>query len=391
MYYYKLLLNKTFKNRNNVLLLLLLFLGIVGLYILNLNTGDFYSYLGQVKDHHNTTIELEEYYENILNDDVKYSEDDIESFKGGLQDALEQKEWNEKILELADQKEWSKALSYSIEIINRHLHVNEKAGGDLFPEDHVFALKQEKVLYEQLAALDHEPDTEGYERFGFNYVYRIMDSIFPVFFALILSVFLSEIFVNTYKQGFNIDLLLPSGYIRTTLRKILYCTLFAVCVYIITLFISFVLASIITGTGSFRYPILLYSLDTVATVPVWIIIAKTLTLHALSILNIVLLVSIISYFAKNKLITLLITVVFIIGSSMVLKSLDVLNSMIHLNPFTYLSGADVVTNLMAYQSDNPSITFENGVFFLSVFAVILIAAILLLVRQREKKQMLARK
>lgn len=391
MSYYKLLLKKTVKNRSNILLLAILLLGVVGLYILNLNAGGLYSYTGQVKDQHSTTIELEEYYQKVLNDDVEYSEGDIQSFEDALEDTLEQKEWNEKILELAEQEKWSEALDYSIQISNRDLDVNEKTGGELFPDEYVLVLEQEKALYEQLAFLNQEPDSEGYEVFGFNYVYRFMDSLFPIFFVLIISVFITEMFVSTYKHGFNSEILLPSSYMRTTLRKIIYSTLASICIYVFILLISLGLASIINQSGSIHYPIILYGSEAPVTAPVWIIITKTFTLHALSILSIVLLISIISYLTKNRMITLLISVVIIIGSSMAFKSLDTLHSVIHLNPFTYFLGADVVTNLIAYQTGNSGITFENGVFFLSILAILLIATTLLLGSHKKKTHMLARK
>ncbi|GAA0291356.1 ABC-type transport system involved in multi-copper enzyme maturation permease subunit [Gracilibacillus halotolerans] len=390
MSYFKLLFKKTLKTPTNIYLIVFLIIGIVGLYLLNLQASNFYSYMGQVKAHNQSILEIEEYYENILADNMEYSAEDTQNFKEGLQDTLQQKEWNKYILHFAEQEHWSEALTYSLKIIDGHLDVHEKNGGDLFPEDHVLALEREYLLFEQLASLNTEPDMEGYERLGFNYVFRVMDSLFPTLFVLIVTVFITETFVNSYKNGLNIPLLLPNSYKKTIFIKIVFSVLASTLIYVMSLLVSFGLASMISGTGHFQYPVILYSSDLFSTAPIWLILFKTFFLHTLGILNVVLMISLISFLVKNRMITLLITIILIIGSSMVVRSLDMLHSILHLNPFTYFSGADVVTNLLAYETGNSNISFLNGVISLSVLAVILLAVVLLTTRYEEKRQMLAR-
>lgn len=390
MGYLKLLYKKTIKKWSSLFLIVFLITGIVGLYLVHLHASSFYSYVGQGKDHYQSMLELEEYYTNLLNDELEYSTEEVQSFKNGLQDTRNQKEWNENILELAEKEKWSEALGFSIKIINQHLEVNEKAGNELFPEEHVLALKQEKLLFQELAYLNIAPDMEGYERYGFTYVYRVMDSLYPTFFVFIITVFLTEIFVSNYKIGSNVELILPSPYKNILIIKVLYSLLASVLLYIATLMFSFVLASLITGIGSLQYPIPLYSENTIDTVPIWRIIGETFTLHLLSILDIVFIVSIISHIAKNRMITLLVTIVIIIGCSVGARSLEVFHPLLHLNPFTYFLATDVVTNELVYETGNSNINFINGVFYLGILATVLLSVTLVLVQQQEKRQMLGR-
>jgi len=389
--YYNFLFKKTLKNPGNLIPLLILVLGIISLYILNITSGDLHSYKNTAKDNYNETKKLEDYYLGELNSDTNYPKKDIQMFENALKDISEQKEWNQQIIQLADQEKWSEALNNSIKILNRHIKVNEESGGNLFPSDYVESMKGQILLYKQLISLNQEPDTIGYEKFGFNYVFRVMDSLFPMFFVLIISVFLIEVFLNTYKKGINIEILLPNKYTSTTTKKILYSTFLAVSIYMITLLISFVLASIINGTGNVLYPISLYTSNTLETAPIWAVIVKMFFLQVLSILNIVLLISLISFFAKNRLITLLISLVITIGSSMALKSIEVLHKFVHLNPFTYFSSGDVVTGLMTSEINNTNVTFVNGFISLSLLAIILMSAIFITAQQKEKKQMLEEK
>lgn len=391
MSYYLFLFKKTVKNRSNWIPLVLLLAGIVGIYILNVTTGNAYSYTSNVKDHYIQTQELEDYYVKELNSDTDYSEKDIQMFEDGLQDISQQSEWNEQVLTLAEQKKWAEALGYSINILNRHIDINEQSGRSLFPSDYILALKHEILLYEQLMALNQEPDTSRYEKFGFTYVFRVMDSLFPMFIVLLLAVLLTEIFLNTYKKGIPIELLLPNRYIYIMIKKIVYAMLLAVSVYAMALLISYALASMVSGTGNAQYPILLYSSGSPETAPIWLILVKMFSLQLLSILNITLLISLISLFAKNRLSTLLISIIIMIGSSIALKSIEALHPFIHLNPFTYFFSGDVVTRLMTYEMKNANITFANGVILLSLFAVILMTAILMLAHRKEKNQMLSTK
>ena len=387
MGYYNFQLKKTLKNRGNLVPLLILLIAIVGLYIFNNITGELYSYTNGVKDHYNQTKDLEEYYLELLNGDIKYSDEEMQSFKDAYLDISEQTKWSEKILELAGEEKWSEALGYSLNILNRHIEVNEKAGGSLFPSEYTLVLKQEIELYEQLQALEQEPDTMGYETFGYNYVFRIMDSIFPIFFVFILSVLLTEIFINSYKKGINIETLLPVRFISIITKKILFSALFAGSLYFITLISSFLIASISSGIGNILYPILIYTSDLPETAPIWIIITKMLALQILSILNIVLLISLISFFIKNNLISLLITIFIVIGSSMISKAIEALHSIVHLNPFTYFSSGDVLTGFITHETNNNQVTFGNGIILLCTLAFALLALNIFFAYRKERNPM----
>jgi len=388
--YYGFLLKKTFKNPRNFIPLLLLLLGIIGLYILNITSGDLHSYTGTAKDAYSSQKEIKDYYIRELNSDTKYSQKDIQGFKDGLQDSTEQVKWNQQIIQLADQDKWSDALTNSIKILNRNIKINEEAGGNLFPSSYVKDMKNQIIVYQQLMPLNQEPDTTGYEKFGFNYVFRVMNSIFPLFFVLIISVFLVEIFLNTYKKGVNIETLLPSSFISTTIKKVLYSTVLSVSIYTVTLLISFILASAVSGKGSSQYPTLLYMYGLPETVPIWTIIVKMFSLQVLSILNIVLLIALVSFFAKNRLTTLLISLIITIGSSMAFKSIEALYKFVHLNPFTYFYSGDVVTGLMASETNNTHVTLINGFIYQGLLAIVLMTATFIVVQQKEKRQVLVK-
>lgn len=387
MNYYQFLLKKTIKNRSTFVPLLILLAAIVGLYIINNTTGDNYSYTNGITDHYNQTKELEEYYVGLLNDGIAYSDEEVESFEEGHQDVLEQSLWSEKALELAGEQKWGEALDYSINILHKDLEVNEQADGSLFPADYVAVLNQEIELYEQLKVLEQEPDTPGYETFGFNYVFRVMDSLFPVFFVLILAVLLTEVFLNSYKKGLNIETLLPMSFMRLTAKRIVFSGVLAGSVYIAALTVSFIMASIVKSPGTGLYPVLIYSADFPETTPIWIVLLKMLTLQSLGILSVVLLISLISFFIKNNLVNLLVSLVTVIGSPMVLRSTEAFHSIAHLNPFTYLASGDVVTRLIIQDINNANATFGNGIMLLCVFSFALIIINVIFSWRRDKISM----
>lgn len=391
MNYYRFLFKKAVKNRATSVPLLLLLAALVGLYVINQTSGDFFSYKGSLTDHHEQTKDLEEYYVGLQNDGVEYSVDEVASFEAGYKDVVEQSMWSAKALQLAEEEKWDEALGYSINLLNRQLEANEQAEGSLFPAEHVTVLKGDIEMYEQLQALEQEPDTAGYETFGFNYVFRVMDSLFPVLFVLILAVLLTEVFLNSYKKGMNIEALLPMSFRRLTAKRIWFSSLLAGTIYLSTLAISLVMASLLKGPGHVLYPVLLYSAELPETSPIWIVLVKMLTLQLLGILSLVLLISLISFFVQNNLVSLLITLVVVIGSPMVFKSIEAFHAIAHLNPFTYFGSGDVVTRLIIQDINNTNVTFGNGIIMLCIFSFAMIILNVIFAHHRDKTSMYAAK
>jgi hypothetical protein len=218
-----------------------------------------------------------------------------------------------------------------------------------------------------------------------------MDSIFPMFFVLILAVLLTEVFLNSYKKGMNFEILLPMSFIRLTAKRILFSSLLAGSIYIFTLVVSFIMASIVKGPGNVLYPVLLYSVDLPETSPIWIVLIKMLTLQFLGIISMVLLISLISFFIKNNLVSLVISLIIVIGSPMVLRSIEAFQSIVHLNPFTYFASGDVVTRFIMQDINNAYTTFGNGIVSLCVFSFVLVLLNTILAYRNEKKPMYATK
>lgn len=384
MNYYKLLIKKTLKNRINLIPLVILLLGILGFYLINISDGSL-EYTNKVTEQYNQAKELEDYYLRELNSETDYSEKDTRAFEEALKDISEQKKWNEQILDSAAQGDWSKALNLSINIFNRQIEVHEASGRDLFPAEYLVYLEQEIKLYEELVSLNYEPDTVGQERFGYNYVFRVMDSVFPFLFVLIVSVLLTEVFLNTYKKGINIESLIPGDFFTINMKKTGYGILLSICIYVFSLFFSFLLASVMNGSGSIQYPILLHSSITPETIPVWIVILKVFSLQVLSIITIVLLILILSFLTKNRLATMLLSIIITIGSVMTFKTLDTFHSIIHYNPFAYFLSGDAVTGLLALETSNSNITFGNGIMSLSILVILLLIMVYFLSRLEEKR------
>lgn len=159
-------------------------------------------------------------------------------------------------------------------------------------------------------------------------------------------------------------------------------------VYTLTLVLSFVLATIFNGPGHVRYPIAIYSSEATETAPVWLVMVKMLALQVLSIINMALLISLIGFLSKNRSITLFLSIIFIIGSSIALKSVELMHPIIHLNPFTYFSGGSIVTHYLAYELGNANLTFGNGLIILITLAILLAAVLFVLANKAEQKQLM---
>ncbi|WP_460138186.1 hypothetical protein, partial [Priestia megaterium] len=69
---------------------------------------------------------------------------------------------------------------------------------------------------------------------------------------------------------------------------------------------------------------------------------------------------------------------------MAFKSIEALYKFVHLNPFTYFYSGDVVTGLMASETNNTHVTLINGFIYQGLLAIVLMTATFIVVQQKEK-------
>lgn len=366
MDYFTYLTKKTIKNKKNLYPLLLLFIGIFGMYWLNIYEGGHFGFQERVAQYHEAFLENEEYYLGILEDSEEYTDDFIEAIEAALEDTNERLSWLEESLEAVEEENWELAYSNRILLNERLLYEHENEGeGRLLPEEAIEVLSRENLLYENLAGLNIEISTDGYETMGVNFIYRVMFTLFPFFIILIILVYLTELFISPFKEDKDIERLFPQKYTTIMNKRVLFGVVFSIVIYMTSVFLSGVVGTLFHQFGTLEYPMVDLFHE---VIPIRVYILQMGILQVLSIIMVTLIVALISLVTKSKLITLLLTIVVGIGIPLILRFVDVFNGILHLIPFTFLMSGEVVSNQLAYEKGNSSISFCSGVIVLALFS-----------------------
>ncbi|MCR1288364.1 hypothetical protein [Shouchella clausii] len=388
MSYSYLLFKQIYRSKAVIVATTILFLGVVGLYIVNAIDGsDFRADMQSYLHHDQETLAF--YQEELENPHI--SEENRIMFEEAIIEVEENISWGQHILEAIDQNDFSEALVYFNKMIDRNLDIHKETNGELFPEEAIDDFMMTRHVNNRLIELNAEPDTLHFEKFGATFTYRVMESLFPTLFMLIASLILSEAFFRSFRGGINIDVLLPKKFTRLLMKKLSFMAGVTVAFYFGILVFSFFLASIFNGTGSFHYPIVNNGSPIFETMPLWNVMMKTFILQVLAIFNLVLIVAFAAVLTKNKMATLMIAILITVGFPMTHEFISSLHPFLHLSPFTYFLGGDVAAGFLAERFNNGRIDFISGVIVLVVFASIITFILCIHAYMVEKRQLITSK
>jgi hypothetical protein len=294
---------------------------------------------------------------------------------------------NEQAISFAEAGKWTEALTIQLNLMEqnelRHVEANIPAS-----EDFKKYLYMNYASYKELSRLNAEPQQDGLEMKGANYVYRMMDSIFPVVFMICLVALISNMVNASIIEGIDIEKLFPESPIKFQLRKIMVLTLFGLFFYVLFLAGTFALSSALNGVGTFQYPINIYDGVFDQTKPLINVVLKAGILQCLSLFFVISCVYFVSLLAKNGLITLFVSTVVLLGAVLLTGQIAPMAKYLHFLPTTYVNAIRVVNNQLAFENNNPSITFSNGAWVLLLASLLVIFMILAIKVQSRRQEML---
>ena len=230
--------------------------------------------------------------------------------------------------------------------------------------------------YNILHGLNLPPEFEGGELRGFTFLYRMLDTVFPILFILCLITLLSDVFTRTYQDGMDLEDLFPVNRMTWQLDKVAKLLLISLCIYGLTFGVIFTLAGLLNGFSSSLYPISLYTEHYTDTIRVGRLIGQTLVLHTLTILMTLVWVDLMALMTKDKLTTLFVSAVTLLGGILLTGNIAPLAKILHLFPTTYFFATRVITQQLAYENVNPEINYINGLLVLVGTNLLLIVCVL---------------
>lgn len=220
------------------------------------------------------------------------------------------------------------------------------------------------------------------------FLYKILTGLVPI---TIIFMIISLLFANMYsseKRKDNIYFLnsMPVSLYKISLNKIITNSTFAVLTLLFGFLIIFLLCSFKNGVGNLNYP-LAYTVDgvNVSIISMSTFILKSFILMFTFIFFLSALSFLVSIFTGSILVNAVILIsTVLISDSTYLKN-DAIKNFAHFLPFSYVDASNVVTFGSYYKPlINSSITFGNGILYLTLYSIILILISFFIIYKKKK-------
>lgn len=389
MIYSKYILKVGFKNKLNLIPLLIPIAIMIFLMIMNTQAIKSTGYVPLLKDGIGIMEGALQRQEGILKDEPNLSEQDEKEIAEANTALGENIQLTKQSITLAEEGRWTDSLAIQLKLMEEN-ELHDIENGNI-PDNENFAQHtyMKYSAYKQLSKLNAEPQYDGLEMKGTNYVYRMMDSIFPIIFLLCLIALISNVVNSSIIGRIDIEKLFPENPVKFHLKKIAILTLFGLLFYLFFIGAAFVLSSVLNGVGTLQYPINIYDTGFDQTKPLIDIVTRAGILQLLSLLFVISCVYLISILAKSGLTTLFVSTIAILGPIILTGQIAPIAKYLHILPTTYVNSIRVVTNQLAFENKNSLINFGNGMLVLLISNLLIISIILVIkVRSRSREMLL---
>ncbi|UOO46408.1 hypothetical protein LLW22_04210 [Enterococcus casseliflavus] len=389
MIYSKYILKVGFKNKLNLIPLLIPIAIMIFLMIMNTQAIKSTGYVPLLKDGIGIMEGALQRQEGILKDEPNLSEQDEKEIAEANTALGENIQLTKQSITLAEEGRWTDSLAIQLKLMEEN-ELHDIENGNI-PDNENFAQHtfMKYSAYKQLSKLNAEPQYDGLEMKGTNYVYRMMDSIFPIIFLLCLIALISNVVNSSIIGRIDIEKLFPENPVKFHLKKIAILTLFGLLFYLFFIGAAFVLSSVLNGVGTLQYPINIYDTGFDQTKPLIDIVTRAGILQLLSLLFVICCVYLISILAKSGLTTLFVSTIAILGPIILTGQIAPIAKYLHILPTTYVNSIRVVTNQLAFENKNSLINFGNGMLVLLISNLLIISIILVIkVRSRSREMLL---
>ncbi|WP_311501759.1 hypothetical protein [uncultured Streptococcus sp.] len=293
-----------------------------------------------------------------------------------------------EILTLLKEGRWKEAyyLQWQAEEKSYEIVSKERTSGSELK----MAVDRERKIYQALYPLNIKAHNLDYPTHGIDQIVWILEVIIPTLFVVAIIFMLTQLFAERYQNHLDTAQLYPFS------KETFAISSLGVGVgYVSVLFIgisgfSFLVGSLIGGFGQLDYPYPIYSLvnQEVTIGKIQEVLFPSLLLAFLAFIVIVEVVYLIAYFFKQKMPVLFISLIGIVGLLFGIQTIQPLQRIAHLIPFTYLRSVEILSGRLPKQIDNVNLNWSMGMVLLPCLIILLLVGILFIERwgSSQKKE-----
>ena len=372
------LVKKVFKSRLNVIIVALLAIVISIAFYMNSRTAQKLSLESQLQSRIAENEQLIKENEDNL---AKMTDSESEKYqftKTNLELNQNQLEKRKEILSLLEQQKWEEAYYLQAKY-------EEKIFGRISKEAHSSAeLKQavysEWKVYEALYPLNIKAHHLDFPTYGIDQVVWILTTIIPTLFLISIIFMLTQLFTDRFKGNLDTAKLLPFSKVKFAISSLGVGVVYVMAVFIAICGISIILGVFNQGLGTLEYPFPIFDLvkQEIVIVKIQDILFRSLALEFLVFIVIVEVVYLISFFFKQKTVSLFISLISIVGFVFGINAIQPLQKVAHIIPFTYLRSVEILTGRLPQNIQNAQLSGSTGLTIIPIIMIILFICILLL-------------
>ncbi|RSI94387.1 hypothetical protein [Streptococcus mitis] len=382
------LLKKVFKSRLNWIILVL-FVSTLGItFYFNSRTANYVSLENRLETRTAANERAINENEEKLSQMSDTSTEEYQFAKENLdlqKNLLTQKK---EILTLLKEGRWEEAyyLQWQAEEKSYETVSNDPTSSS----DLKIAVDRERKTYQALYPLNIKAHDLDYPTHGIDQIVWILEAIIPTLFVIAIIFMLTQLFAERYQNHLDTAQLYPFSKVAFAMSSLGVGVGYVTVLFIGICGFSFLVGSLISGFGQLDYPYPIYSLvnQEVTIGKIQDMLFPGLLLAFLAFIIIVEVVYLIAYFFKQKMPVLFLSLIGIVGLLFGIQTIQPLQKIAHLIPFTYLRSVEILSGRLPKRIDNVNLNWDMGLVLLPCLIILLLVGILFIERwgSSQKKE-----
>ena len=374
------LLKKVFKSRLNWIILAL-FASVLGVtFYFNSQTANSVSLETRLDAHLVANERAINENEATLSQMSDTSSEEYQFAKSNLdlqKNLLTQKK---EILTLLKEGRWKEA--YYLQWQDEEKNYEFVSNNPTSSSDLKMAVDRERKIYQALYPLNIKAHNLDYPTHGIDQIVWILEVIIPSLFVIAIIFMLTQLFAERYQNNLDTAQLYPFSKVTFAMSSLGVGMSYVTVLFIGICGFSFLAGSLISGFGQLDYPYPIYSLTNqeVTIGKIQDVLFPSLLLAFLAFIVIVEVVYLIAYFFKQKMPILFLSLIGIVGLLFGIQTIQPLQSIAHLIPFTYLRSVEILSGRLPKQIDNVNLNWSMGLVLLPCLIILLLVGILFIER-----------
>lgn len=370
------LLKKVFKSRLNWIILALFVSGLGVTFYLNSRTANSHSLESELETSLVKDERIINEYEEKLSQISDTSSEEYQIAKNNLDGQKNLSTQKTEILTLLKEGRWKEA--YYLQWQDEEKNYEMISNNPTISSDFKMAVDRERKIYQALYPLNIKAHTLEFPTHGIDQIIWILEAIIPTLFVIAIIFMLTQLFAERYQNHLDTAHLYPFSKVAFAMSSLGVGVGYVTVLFIGISGFSFLVGSLISGFGQLDYPYPIYSLvnQEVTIGKIQDMLFPGLLLAFLAFIVIVEVVYLITYFFKQKMPVLFLSLIGIVGLLFGIQKIQPLQKIAHLIPFTYLRSVEILSGRLPKQIDNVNLNWSMGIVLLPCLIILLLVGIL---------------